>query len=990
MPLGDRKKKTKKLTKEELLQEITALEGSKEDLELIEGLESGSDDEGEVIDVPAGGKTDKKLKGDLAALMKEIGLDSAKFESELVVADEEEGDEEEPVAKSGWKAPTKADEEDEEEAEAEEDDFQEAPRMFPAVGEHNHEKLLFQPRSDWYDFELPKLSGNNKPPQHTIDFLHERGKTLLEKENELYSTKHLTKSSDKKFLSTIMSSGTLTDKISALTLVCQESPLHTTKSLEALLGLAKKKSRSQAVLALNAIKDLLAAGNVLPDRKLRAFKNQVGLGSGNLTDMHLIIWAYEDWLKDFYFETLKVVEALSVDQLAYTRNNAVGFIAEMLRDKPEQEANLLRLLVNKLGDMDKKVCSRVSYQLLQIQAQHPAMKNIIIDSIATEVLFRPGQSLHAQYYAIITLNQTILSRKEPEVANKLIDLYFSLFTRLLNKGKLDKDEPEVKKVEEVENADGKKVPKKLSRKAKARKREEEKRKALEEETSSKLVSGILTGVNRAFPFAQLENDVFDKHMNTLFQITHSSNFNTSIQALLLIFQVASSKQFVSDRFYRTLYESLLDPRLITSSKQAMYLNLMFKALKSDNDINRVKAFVKRLVQVCALNQPPFITGVFYLLSELTTSMPSLKLMMNTPEHDEDDEEEVFRDVPDEDDEGGVKLPAPSAPKKADPLAYAPRDPDPAKANANNSCFWELLPFQTHFHPTIALFADCLLASRPLPSKPDMGAHTLSHFLDRFVYKGPKAKTVTRGQSIMQPLAGAVDKTGIVIATKRHLGGTVNDESFWKKKEEDVKEDEVFFHRYFNQRAEQGALRAKKKKERKAEEDEDESADEDEIWKALVKSRPDVEADDSDVDFDDDESIEYGSAEDSDGEAAEAGEAGEDDENVWSDEEEVEGAEEDDDFDHLAEKKGDDSKMDIDEDSDVPDFGEDEDDAWSSEDEVPEDLDALFAKEEAELNKSKIPADEEDEEKVDKKAKKRKLKHLPTFATAEEYAHLMSD
>jgi len=241
---------------------------------------------------------------------------------------------------------------------------------------------------------------------------------------------------------------------------------------------------------------------------------------------------------------------------------------------------------------------------------------------------------------------------------------------------------------------------------------------------------------------------------------------------------------------------------------------------------------------------------------------------------------------------------------------------------------------------------------------------------------------------MQPLAGAVDKTGLVIATKRHLGSAVNDESFWRKKEEDVKEDEVFFHRYFNQRAEQGALRAKKKKERKAEEDEDESADEDEIWKALVKSRPDVEADDSDVDFDDDESIEYGSADDSDEEEAEA--AGEDDENVWSTEDEAEGAEDESDFAHLAGKGKDSGKMDLDDDdSDAPDFGEDEDDAWSSEDEVPEDLDALFAKEATELNKSKIPADEEDE-KDKKKNKRRKLKHLPTFATAEDYAHLMSD
>jgi hypothetical protein len=32
---------------------------------------------------------------------------------------------------------------------------------------------------------------------------------------------------------------------------------------------------------------------------------------------------------------------------------------------------------------------------------------------------------------------------------------------------------------------------------------------------------------------------------------------------------------------RTLYESLLDPRVATSSKQSLYLNLLYKSLKND-------------------------------------------------------------------------------------------------------------------------------------------------------------------------------------------------------------------------------------------------------------------------------------------------------------------------------------------------------------------------------------------------------------------------
>lgn len=109
---------------------------------------------------------------------------------------------------------------------------------------------------------------------------------------------------------------------------------------------------------------------------------------------------------------------------------------------------------------------------------------------------------------------------------------------------------------------------------------------------------------------------FTKYMDTLFKITHAGTFNTSIQALSLIQQVSQARAAISDRFYRTLYDSLHDERLITSSKQAMYLNMLFKAMKADTSLPRVMAFVKRLLQMLGLHQPPFICGALYLLGEV--------------------------------------------------------------------------------------------------------------------------------------------------------------------------------------------------------------------------------------------------------------------------------------------------------------------------------------------------------------------------------------
>lgn len=117
-------------------------------------------------------------------------------------------------------------------------------------------------------------------------------------------------------------------------------------------------------------------------------------------------------------------------------------------------------------------------------------------------------------------------------------------------------------------------------------------------------------------------------MDTLFKITHAGTFNTSIQALTLIFQVCQSRQTVSDRFYRTLYDSLFDGRLITSSKQAMYLNLLIKSLKADTSINRIMAFVKRLLQMLGMHQPPFICGALYMLGEVRYIIQAFKLGKN--------------------------------------------------------------------------------------------------------------------------------------------------------------------------------------------------------------------------------------------------------------------------------------------------------------------------------------------------------------------------
>ncbi len=148
--------------------------------------------------------------------------------------------------------------------------------------------------------------------------------------------------SDRAFLRNILSGGTLSDRLSALTLMVQGAPLHNVRALEALKdltergrggvnasqdgvkGKGKATGREDRLRAARAIMDWWVGGGV-PNRKLRGvsltspiiyaflesrpryFRDQALLHS-DVTDQHLVIWYFEDWLKKYFFSYLQILE----------------------------------------------------------------------------------------------------------------------------------------------------------------------------------------------------------------------------------------------------------------------------------------------------------------------------------------------------------------------------------------------------------------------------------------------------------------------------------------------------------------------------------------------------------------------------------------------------------------------------------------------------------------------------------------------------------
>ncbi|KAL9937850.1 hypothetical protein V8E36_003395 [Tilletia maclaganii] len=1017
-----------------------------------------------------------------------------------------------------------------------------------------------------------------------IASLNERANRLLERENELYAqmfeaeaTGNATaktslaaagsniSASDARFIRTLLSTsgegGTLSDRISALTLMLQSSPLHNLRTLESLMAMVRKKNREESGRASRALSDWFASASGLPgDRKLRYFQDQPGLADVAFVlsnaeqekntvaaaEQHLLLFAFEHRLKTTFFEFLLLLEARSHDMLAFARSSSVVQISNLLSAKPEQEQNLLRLLVNKLGDGERSVASKASNALLHLLNNHPGMKNIVVREVA-DLILKPPASLgtqksegsngaspdgkkyntHARYYGVLTLNQTMITNKDRQtgLSNALVNLYFELFEGILEdmdsgkKGKrgLAGKEDKLGAGGEAEDEDeGDSSDDEAAKKPKQKNRWRDqggKRKkggkpgrssqggkevnAVIKDAESKIIAALLTGVRRAMPFATLETAVFERHIETLFRITHSGTFNISIQALQLIFQVCTSSSSTSagtssktesgfttsvaltDRYYRTLYASLIDPRLEETSKQAMYLNLLYRSMKVDvlaaqhggeSQVERLKAFAKRLLQVLGHHQPPFACGALFMLGELCKLNDALREMLTEPASSG---AEAATGQKEGDEAEGTE-------KTKFPIGYDGTKRDPKFAQAGTVCLWELLPLVSHYHPSVALHAQQLLEGTPITANADLNTSSLSHFLDRFVFRNPKLKApAAKGASIMQPGfgggTGSLD-AGIgaddVNVTRLKGQGVSKDEDvtnpkFWKRKREDVPVDQIFFHQYFQQKhvresggdvkAKDGGLDDNAEEDGetgpsgpvKNEDDDGEVLDEDEvddeeIWQAIMDALPEsgdvdnlVDSDSSDGDdagFVGDQGSDDGSdaigfdaddfSEDEELEAmlgrrgaVQDGDSDEDDDDEDSfadallqeddddDDDEDVGLEVDDSDDDAEDEAVEGADVAADEEDDADDddsidveLFEDDDDLISLDGEDESDDGDEVAAPAAPAVKPKRKRGQEDEDDVpadgkpsnrERRQERKKRKALPTFASADDYAHLLA-
>ncbi len=77
-----------------------------------------------------------------------------------------------------------------------------------------------------------------------------------------------------------------------------------------------------------------------------------------------------------YGDFVKHLDSMSRDTrcLAHIKKSLVSTLAALLTARPEREQELLSAIINKLGDPDKKVSSKVVYLLTETIRKHPGMR----------------------------------------------------------------------------------------------------------------------------------------------------------------------------------------------------------------------------------------------------------------------------------------------------------------------------------------------------------------------------------------------------------------------------------------------------------------------------------------------------------------------------------------------------------------------------------------------------------------------------------------
>ncbi|KAI1819072.1 CBF/Mak21 family-domain-containing protein [Xylaria intraflava] len=169
-------------------------------------------------------------------------------------------------------------------------------------------------------------------------------------------------------------------------------------------------------------------------------------------------------------------------------------------------------------------------------------------------------------------------------------------------------------------------------------------------------------------------------------LTDSYNAGGSLSLLALsgVFYLIQTRNLDYPSFYQKLY-SLLDADILHSKHRSRFLRLLDTFLASTHlPAALVASFIKRLTRLC-LNAPPsaivaIIPWIYNLFKQHPFCTFMIHRVMRTPEEKAAVESQGMDDPFDE------------------------KEEDPMQTKAIDSCLWEVVQLQSHYHPNVATIA----------------------------------------------------------------------------------------------------------------------------------------------------------------------------------------------------------------------------------------------------------------------------------------------
>ena len=318
-----------------------------------------------------------------------------------------------------------------------------------------------------------------------------------------------------------------------------------------------------------------------------------------------MLWLFEEKLKQRYASFVNVVQGYLKHSASELRRFAAETCAHLLKSKPEQEAELLALLVNKLGDPDPSVSARASQLLAEVLKAHRAMTGVVVEEIQGFTARAPKGSVGAKArLAVACLSQVYLSSELEPVATSLVKMYSRALRGVRGRACPASSCPRGDGVRDTLSArrrDSETPSTRRRGERRPRRRDRDTPPQRRPATSRPTISSAVDR-RRARVTVRPEGRLRCLYLQRVrcFVWTGPRGHGPArVRALQLLERLSSEAPVLRSRFERALYAALHAPETRTPSKPALLLNVVFRACKSGD----ASALLKRCVQVALHNSP---------------------------------------------------------------------------------------------------------------------------------------------------------------------------------------------------------------------------------------------------------------------------------------------------------------------------------------------------------------------------------------------------